>query len=248
MRRLTSVFGHVLPTVAVLGLLVTSPALAQTTPPPSPSIIMPVSPTTPLADSAVTPSIQRGVAPSTTPPAVVPQPGRAQGRQSGQGGQQGQQGQGQQATQAPQAITPRPEPRPPFLGAPNNPPMPASTNIRLELTITDTFTGTPVKKTVSMIVLTQNGGMIRTASPEGWAVLNIDAVAGAYQGGLVSVRMTFEYSPALPKDISTTGRPPKLNESITVVLQDGKPLVVSQSADPASDRKVTTELTATILK
>ncbi len=43
-------------------------------------------------------------------------------------------------------------------------------------------------------------------------------------------------------------RSPRLNESITVVLQDGKMLMVSQSADPGSDRKVTAELMATILK
>ena len=244
MKRQTSVFTNVLPAVAALCLSVTAPALAQTTPPPSSGIVMPSPATTPPAADLLTPPIQRGAGPSTTPPAPVTQPGRAQGRQPGQAGQQGQ---GQQPTQAPQAVTPRPAAAP-YIGGPNSQPMSSATNIRLDLTITDTFTGTPVKKTVSMIVLTQNGGMIRTASPEGWAVLNIDAVAGAYQGGLVSVRMTFEYSPALPKDISTTGRPPKLNESITVVLQDGKPLVVSQSADPVSDRKVTAELTATILK
>jgi hypothetical protein len=33
-----------------------------------------------------------------------------------------------------------------------------------------------------------------------------------------------------------------------VVLQDGKPLMVSQSADPTTERRVTAELTATILK
>jgi hypothetical protein len=224
--------------------LIAAPALAQTTPPPSPAIVRPAPAVPPPAGNLPAPPIPPAVSPATTPRAAVVQPGRPQGRQPAQ---QGQPGQGQQPTQAPQAVTPRP-PSAPFIAGPNNQPMPSATNIRLDLTITDTFTGTPVKKTVSMIVLTQNGGMIRTASPEGWAVLNIDAVAGAYQGGLVSVRMTFEYSPALPKDISTTGRPPKLNESITVALQDGKPLVVSQSADPASDRKVTAELTATILK
>jgi hypothetical protein len=35
---------------------------------------------------------------------------------------------------------------------------------------------------------------------------------------------------------------------LTVALRDGQKLVVSQSADPATDRKVTVEVTATILK
>lgn len=218
MRRLTSVFAHVLPAVAALGLLVTAPALAQT------------------PQGVVDPTFQSAVAPTPAPPGQGRQPDQRPLAQ-----------QGQAAT--PPAVAPRPEPRAPYLGnSAINAPMSPATNIRLDLTITDTFTGAPVKKTVSLIVLTQNGGMIRTASPEGWAVLNIDVVAGAYLGGLVSVRLSFEYTPALPKDIATTGRPPKLNESITVVLQDGKPLVVSQSADPSTDRKVTAELTATILK
>ena len=247
MRRLTSVFAHVLPTVAMLGLLVTAPALAQTTPPPTPAAVMPAPAMAPPAANLLTPPIQRGVAPPTTPPAAVPQPGRAQGRQPGQGGQQGQQGQGQQPTQAPQAITPRP-PSAPNIAGPNNQGMPAHTNIRLELTITDTFTGSPVKKTVTMIVLQNNGGMIRTTSADGWSNLNVDAVAAAYTSGLVSVRMTFEYTPPLGKEPTVSSRPPRLNESITVVLQDGKALMVSQSADPATDRKVTADLTATILK
>jgi hypothetical protein len=35
---------------------------------------------------------------------------------------------------------------------------------------------------------------------------------------------------------------------VSAVLEDGKPLVVSQTADPASDRQVKVELKATILK
>ena len=51
-----------------------------------------------------------------------------------------------------------------------------------------------------------------------------------------------------PKGMApAAARPGRLHESITVRLTNGKPLVVSQSADPASDRKVTVELTATIL-
>ena len=150
--------------------------------------------------------------------------------------------------QTPPAAAPRPEPRAPYLGPPNNSPMPAATNIRLDLTITDTFTGIPVKKAVSLMVLTGHNGMIRTTSGDGWSTLNIDAIAAAYTSGLVSIKMTFEYRPAQSKDNTAGGRAPNLNESITVVLQDGKPLMVSQSADPATDRRVTAELTATILK
>jgi hypothetical protein len=39
-----------------------------------------------------------------------------------------------------------------------------------------------------------------------------------------------------------------LNENITLILESGKPTIVSQAADPTSDRKITVEVTATILK
>jgi hypothetical protein len=35
---------------------------------------------------------------------------------------------------------------------------------------------------------------------------------------------------------------------LSVILESGKPMVVSQAADPTSDRKITVEVTATILK
>ncbi len=216
MRRLTSAFAHVLPTVAALGLLATAPALAQT-PPPSP---------------------RAGVMPAPTPPRQGPQPD--------QGQQAPQPGQGQQMT--PPATAPRPEPRAPSISSQGNLPL-GPVNIKLDLAVTDNFSGTPIKKSVSLLLLNGYNGMIRTTSyADGNAVLNVDAIASAYQNGQVSLRMTFEYVPARPKENPNTGRPPTLNESITVVLQDGKPLMVSQSADPATDRKVTAELTATILK
>ena len=41
---------------------------------------------------------------------------------------------------------------------------------------------------------------------------------------------------------------PSINESLTIYLEDGKSMVISQSADPATDRKVKVEAKATILK
>jgi len=39
-----------------------------------------------------------------------------------------------------------------------------------------------------------------------------------------------------------------LHERLTVILESGKPTVISQEADPTSERKITVEVTATILK
>jgi hypothetical protein len=184
---------------------------------------------------------------------------------------QGQQGQGQQGQQTPQPTRPGQNTLEVTL-PPRAPALPSLTaNVKLDLTITDTYTGSPVKKTVSMLVLNGSSGMIRTANKlaNGSNVgLNIDAAATIHQGGLVTVRVTFEYTPAqataMPpntieerealrvkqseRGLSPTSQPAQLHETLSVVLQDGKPLLVSQSADPTTDRKVTVELMATILK
>jgi hypothetical protein len=173
--------------------------------------------------------------------------------------------------------TPPPPARPgqePGGFAPRAPALPTITaNVKLDLIITDTYTGTPVKKTVSMLILNGSNGMIRTANrlATGSNVgLNIDAAAMIHQGGLITVRVTFEYTPAqvsmlnvnpanreqaealraqqAEKGLSPTAQPAELHESLSVILQDGKPLLVSQSADPTTDRKVTVELMATVLK
>jgi hypothetical protein len=166
----------------------------------------------------------------------------------------------------------QPAPTEPAL-PPRAPGLPIPTaNVKLDLIITDTYTGTPVKKTVSMLIMNGSNGMIRTANrlATGSNVgLNVDAAATIYQGGLITVRVTFEYTPAqappilnpqnreqidairaqqAERGLSPTSQPAELHESLSVVLQDGKPLLVSQSADPTTDRKVTVEVMATILK
>jgi hypothetical protein len=177
-----------------------------------------------------------------------------------------------QGQQTPPPTTRLPGVVPEMTLPPRAPALPTLTaNVKLDLTITDTYTGTPVKKTVSMLVLNGSSGMIRTTNrlANGSNVgLNIDAAATIHQGGLVTVRVTFEYTPAqlaafrpesreeeialrtqqAERGLSPTSQPAQLHETLSVVLQDGKPLLVSQSADPTTDRKVTVELMATILK
>lgn len=149
------------------------------------------------------------------------------------------------AAQGQAPVAPSPQSRLPGL-----PTLPSTTNIQLELTITDTIGGTPTTKTVSMVILTGSSGMIRTAGATNDHFLNVDAVATAYQSGLIGVRLSFEFTP--PPSTNAAGersvRAPRLNESLTVVVVDGKPLVISQSADAASDRKVTASITARVLK
>jgi hypothetical protein len=144
-------------------------------------------------------------------------------------------------------------------------------NVQIELTISDQTGSGPVeKKIVSMIAASGTWGKIRAAGvarpnaatgnvPVG---LNVDARPFVMAEGIVQVELTVGYNPLSPQsleayDPQTTGRagmppsqvrPTELNQSLTVVLQNGKPLIVSQAADPVSDRKIIVEVKATVLK
>ena len=117
-------------------------------------------------------------------------------------------------------------------------------NIRLELTIVDQrsdTSGTP--KVVTMLVEDRQSGRIRTGRNN--TNLNVDGRAEILREGRIRVVLGLEYTPQEGPD---RGAATPLQESITALLEDGKPLVVSQSADPGGDRKVRLELKATIVK
>lgn len=124
-------------------------------------------------------------------------------------------------------------------------------NIKLELTITDqTGPGEPLRKTVTLVVADRSNGSIRSSGSvrgQGRVQINVDARPQILQSGSIRVSLGMEYNPRVsgpdnPTESST------LTEQIGVVLQPGKPLIVSQAADPASDRKITVELTGTLLR
>jgi hypothetical protein len=122
----------------------------------------------------------------------------------------------------------------------------SSTNIQVEVTISDYVgSGTPQKKTVSVIVTDGYTGRVRSSRNPSSPVLNVDATPRVTGDGRVWLRLIVEYSPPVSEKVQR-GSP--INESLTVTLQSGKPLVVSQGADPSIDRRVTVEVTATILK
>jgi hypothetical protein len=90
----------------------------------------------------------------------------------------------------------------------------------------------------------RSSGRVRNA---GRVQLNVDVRPQILQSGAIRVMLGLEYNPGtLGNDAPTEWL--SLNEQIGVVLQPGKPLLVSQAADPASDRKITVELTATLLR
>jgi hypothetical protein len=136
-------------------------------------------------------------------------------------------------------------------------------NVRLELTITDqSGGGQPEKKTITMLVADGFDGRVRAANvvtepstASRYNVqLNADAAVSLVADDKVRARITVEYSAAGTAVFSTSdgsnffNPPTGLNETVTVILANGKPTVITQSADPATDRKVTLEATATIVR
>jgi hypothetical protein len=112
----------------------------------------------------------------------------------------------------------------------------------VELAITDSLSAS-TKKTVSMLVADGRSGRIR--SDDGGHRLNVDTRADALPDGRIVLSLTMDY---FPDQASPTARASVINESIVVLVSNGKPTLVSQSADPTGDRKVSVEVTATILK
>ena len=125
-------------------------------------------------------------------------------------------------------------------------PQPQLLNVKIDLTITDQREGAaPTPKTLTIIVADRESGRIRSMSAREELTLNVDVRPEMVRDGRVRTWLTLEYRPPRTSpDKEAVG----MTESLVAILDDGKPLVVSQSADPASSRSVKVELKATILK
>jgi len=114
--------------------------------------------------------------------------------------------------------------------------------------------GAPVKKTVTVIVGDQQNGMIRSESliPNiGLVPLHIDAEPEILPDGRIWLRFGLNYD--LPTDAQPVSAPERvakmmIRESVRLILESGKALLVTQSADPVGDRQVMVEVKATVLK
>jgi hypothetical protein len=128
-------------------------------------------------------------------------------------------------------------------------------NLQVEITISDQLgTQTPEKKVVSMLVADGTFGRIRAsadAQRTGLGMvgtgLNVDARPTVLEGDRILLELTVEYTP-FRESGQVTQRPTVLNESLSVILQSGKPVTVSQAADPVTDRKMSVDVRASIVK
>jgi hypothetical protein len=143
-------------------------------------------------------------------------------------------------------------------GAPVEQPGPATglrrrgrdVNLQLEFTISDqTGAAAADKKIVSMLVADATSGRIRTQQGTGISpTINVDARPQILDSGAILLELTIEYRPPAREDTKVSERPAVLNESLTVLLLNGKPQVISQASDPVTDRRLSIEVRASILK
>jgi len=138
-------------------------------------------------------------------------------------------------------------------------------DVRLDVTITDqSGAARPITKNVSLIVADRADGSIRSETRVPFARKNGPVTAWDWEtlplnvtvwptimgDGHVRVKLSLNYRTAgagaessdAPRSTSV------ITKELTAVLSDGKPLVISTSADAATDRKVTVEVKATIQK
>ena len=130
-------------------------------------------------------------------------------------------------------------------------------NIKVDVTITDQRgSGVSPKKTVTVVTGDQLSGFIRTQTlfpGIGDVPLNVDAEPHILTDGKIRLRLNLQYdlpTPAGAPPEGDTRLPVKttIRENLAIILENGKPLLVAQSADPVSDRQVTVEVKATILR
>jgi hypothetical protein len=135
---------------------------------------------------------------------------------------------------------------------PETPPRPGQPlNVRIDVKITDERPGQPsVSKLVSLTVADRNNGFVRaSANDMGPLPLNVDA-SPAIESGHIRLGLGLQYAwidEAASGDARQRSRR-DFQQRLGLVLEDGKPLRVAQSADPLTDRRVSLEVTATILR
>lgn len=129
-------------------------------------------------------------------------------------------------------------------------------NVRVDVTVTDqTGTGPAATKTMTLTVADGESAMIRnetemkTSDGLRSAPFSVD-VRAVIDGDRVRLDVGLDYQVLDSASTHTPGPPTRalFKGRQALVLESGKPLVISQSSDPMSDRKVTVEVRATIIR
>ena len=147
-------------------------------------------------------------------------------------------------------------------------------NVKVDVTITDQLASKPpVVKTLSVIVADMRQGMVRTDSeaprhasgdgPTQTVPLHVDARPTIEESGKIRLGLSLNYTLLGRIELDLSGltdsqktavsrqaqlATTNVRENLDLVLDNGKPMVVAQSADPLTDRKITVEVKATALR
>jgi opacity protein-like surface antigen len=129
-------------------------------------------------------------------------------------------------------------------------------NIKVEFTITDQRAGSPaIKRTITLVVADGMTGMIRSqADVLGIAAgvpLNVDTAPELLADGKIRLGFNLQYDwSQIDASTRVAGAVTKtaMHDSVSLILESGKPMIAAQSADPIGDRQVTVEVKATIMK
>src|SRR5205814_647379 len=129
-------------------------------------------------------------------------------------------------------------------------------NVKVDVIVTEQRGGgAPLKKTVTVVVADAMGGRDRSNASAGASVfpLNVDAEPQILGDGKIRLMLNLQYD--LPSGINEQPqagvapvRATQLQENLPLVLENGKSMIVSQSADPIGDRQVTVEVKATVMR
>ena len=129
-------------------------------------------------------------------------------------------------------------------------------NVKVEVTFSEQRADGPATpKTVTITTNDGQWGRVRSSvntAGYGASPLHVDARPEVLADGRVLLSVNIEYG----EKRVPTGKEVQpgqvievsLNESVTLLLESGKGLAVTQSADPMSDRKVSVDVKATVLK
>ena len=128
-------------------------------------------------------------------------------------------------------------------------------NVKVDLNITeDGGGGPPIKKSVSTVAGDGFNGSVRELATLGNATapvnqfpLNLDAFPTILPNGKIRLQCNIQYQSAQSREPGSRSST-DIKQNFALILESGKPLVVTQATDPVSDRKVTVEVTATILR
>jgi len=135
-------------------------------------------------------------------------------------------------------------------------------NVKVEFTITDQLGAKPpTRKTMTLTVADKENGRIRTNTEYpvsrgnsyqmSQAPLSVD-VFPTIDGGKIRLDFSLEYNLFAEKEANLPADAPgaktNVSERLSAILDSGVPLIIAQSSDALTDRKLTIEVKATIVK